>query len=194
MRTIKKAQSGVKQKPVRKISVDNTSTGPKRNIVKDIKAERTTVANKNKAITNSYISKSKEYKKDSDRDKDTSARLKLQNMMGEYSAGMSPDRALEVSKFGEKQAKTKDSLSTVYSKKAKESVKNPKYKPALKNGGSVKAKDGKWMQKAAASIKRRGTKGVCTGAKFGGPTCKPGSKRYALAKTFKKIAKSNKKK
>jgi hypothetical protein len=192
MRTIKKAQSGVKQKPVRKISVDNTSTGPKRNIVKDIKAERTTVANKNKAITNSYISKSKEYKKDSDRDKDTSARLKLQNMMGEYSAGMSPDRALEVSKFGEKQAKTKDSLSTVYSKKAKESVKNPKYKPALKNGGSVKAKDGKWMQKASASIKRRGTKGVCTGAKFGGPTCKPGSKRYNLAKTFKSIAKKKK--
>jgi hypothetical protein len=64
-----------------------------------------------------------------------------------------------------------------------------------KNGGKItKAKDGKWMQKASASIKRRGTKGVCTGAKFGGPTCKPGSKRYTLAKTFKKIAKSNKKK
>lgn len=58
-----------------------------------------------------------------------------------------------------------------------------------KNGGSVKAKDGKWMQKAAASIKKRGTKGVCTGAKFGGPTCKPGTKRYALAKTFRKISK-----
>lgn len=54
--------------------------------------------------------------------------------------------------------------------------------------------DKKWMQKASASIKKRGTKGVCTGAKFGGPTCKPGSKRYTLAKTFKKIAKSNKKK
>lgn len=61
--------------------------------------------------------------------------------------------------------------------------------PIKKNGGSVKAKDGKWMQKAAASIKKRGTKGVCTGAKFGGPTCKPGSKRYALAKTFRKISK-----
>ena len=55
-----------------------------------------------------------------------------------------------------------------------------------------KAKDGKWMQKAAASIKKRGTKGVCTGAKFGGPTCKPGSKRYALAKTFKSVAKKKK--
>jgi hypothetical protein len=186
MKTIKKAQSGVKQKPVRKISVDNTSTGPKRNIVKDIKAERTTVANKNKAITNSYISKSKEYKKDSDRDKDTSARLKLQNMMGEYSAGMSPDRALEVSKFGEKQAKTKDSLSTVYSKKAKESVKNPKYKPALKNGGSVKAKDGKWIQSAVKGMRKDKP---CTGSKLGSKTCPPGSKRYTLAKTFSKMNK-----
>lgn len=67
----------------------------------------------------------------------------------------------------------------------KSSKKNNK----MKDGGSVKAKDGKWMQKAAASIKKRGTKGVCTGSKFGGPTCKPGSKRYALAKTFRKISK-----
>ena len=46
----------------------------------------------------------------------------------------------------------------------------------------------KWIQKATASIKSRGTKGVCTGSKFGGPTCRPGTKRYNLAKTFKKIA------
>lgn len=53
-----------------------------------------------------------------------------------------------------------------------------------------KAKDGMWMQKAAASIKRRGTAGKCT------PITKPGctGKAKALAKTFKKIAKSNKKK
>jgi Skp family chaperone for outer membrane proteins len=59
-----------------------------------------------------------------------------------------------------------------------------------KNGGSVKAKDGKWMQKAAASIKKRGTAGKCT------PITKPGctGRAKALAKTFKKIAKSNKKK
>lgn len=52
----------------------------------------------------------------------------------------------------------------------------------MKNGG--KAKDGKWMQKAAASIKRRGTEGKCT------PITKPGctGKAKALAKTFKKIA------
>lgn len=54
-----------------------------------------------------------------------------------------------------------------------------------KNGSKIaKAKDGKWMQKAAASIKRRGTAGKCT------PITKPGctGKAKALAKTFKKIA------
>ncbi len=52
-----------------------------------------------------------------------------------------------------------------------------------------KAKDGKWMQKAAASIKKRGTAGKCT------PITKPGctGKAKALAKTFKAIAKKNKK-
>lgn len=69
----------------------------------------------------------------------------------------------------------------------------PIKKKKAKSGATIaKAKDGKWIQKATASIKRRGTKGVCTGAKFGGPTCKPGSKRYNLAKTFKSIAKKKK--
>lgn len=65
--------------------------------------------------------------------------------------------------------------------------KRPQQK--LKTGGSVKAKDGKWMQKAAASIKKRGTAGKCT------PITKPGctGKAKALAKTFKAIAKKNKK-
>lgn len=52
-----------------------------------------------------------------------------------------------------------------------------------------KSKDGgKWMQKAAASIKRRGTEGKCT------PITKPGctGRAKALAKTFKKIAKARK--
>jgi len=70
------------------------------------------------------------------------------------------------------------------------SFKSSKKKNKMKNGGSVKAKDDKWMQKAAASIKKRGTAGKCT------PITKPGctGKAKALAKTFKKIAKSNKKK
>ena len=57
----------------------------------------------------------------------------------------------------------------------------------LKKGGN-----GKWIQSATASIKRRGTEGVCTGKKFGGPTCPPGSKRYNLAKTFKAMGKERK--
>jgi len=60
------------------------------------------------------------------------------------------------------------------------------YKPVDQAG------DGKWIQKVTKSIKKRGTEGVCTGSKFGGPSCPPGSKRYNLAKTFRKMAKSRK--
>jgi len=59
----------------------------------------------------------------------------------------------------------------------------------MATGGRVRAKDGNWIQKVDASIKRRGTKGVCTGKKFGSKSCPPGSKRYNLAKTFRKMAK-----
>ncbi len=53
-----------------------------------------------------------------------------------------------------------------------------------------KAKDGKWMQKAAASIKKRGTAGKCT------PITKKSctGKAKVLAKTFKKIAAKRKSK
>lgn len=59
------------------------------------------------------------------------------------------------------------------------------YREAKERGLAPKAKDGMWMQKAAASIKKRGTAGKCT------PITKPGctGKAKALAKTFKKIAK-----
>jgi hypothetical protein len=71
-----------------------------------------------------------------------------------------------------------------------EAAKNRNAKlPRQKNGGSVKAKDGKWIQKATASIKKRGTAGKCT------PITKPGctGRARTLAKTFKAIAKKNKK-
>jgi len=55
------------------------------------------------------------------------------------------------------------------------------------------AKNKKWIQAASASIKKRGTEGVCTGDKFGGPTCPRGSKRYNLAKVFKGMASKKKK-
>ena len=56
------------------------------------------------------------------------------------------------------------------------------------SGGRVAAKDGNWIQKATASIKKRGTKGKCT------PITKPGctGRAKALAKTFKKMAKKRK--
>ena len=54
-------------------------------------------------------------------------------------------------------------------------------------GGKAK-KDKRWIQKATASIKKRGTKGKCT------PITKPGctGRAKALAKTFKKMAKKRK--
>lgn len=59
------------------------------------------------------------------------------------------------------------------------------------NDGSMDTfkEGGNWIQKATASIKRRGTEGKCTGSKFGGPGCPPGSKAYNLAKTFRAMAK-----
>ena len=55
-------------------------------------------------------------------------------------------------------------------------------------GGRVGAKDGKWIQKATASIKKRGTEGKCA------PITKPGctGRAKALAKTFKKMARERK--
>ena len=50
-----------------------------------------------------------------------------------------------------------------------------------------------WIQDAEEDIERRGTEGVCTGEKFGSESCPPGSKRYNLAKTFRKLAKKRKK-
>jgi len=47
-----------------------------------------------------------------------------------------------------------------------------------------------WIQTAFKSAEKRGTTGMCTGSKFGGPTCPKGSKRYNMAKTLRKIAAS----
>ena len=61
---------------------------------------------------------------------------------------------------------------------------------ALRGGGCVpkrvEAKDGKWIQKAVKGMRKDKP---CTGKKFGSKSCPPGSKRYNLAKTFKKMAK-----
>ena len=84
--------------------------------------------------------------------------------------------------------KIKDSMRKRYGKKKGESVFY-----ASQNKGTIKgveeAKKKDWIQGAEEDIEKRGTEGVCTGDKFGGPTCPPGSKRYNLAKTFRKMAK-----
>jgi len=46
-----------------------------------------------------------------------------------------------------------------------------------------------WIQKVDKEIEKKGTEGVCTGDKFGSESCPEGSKRYNLAKTFRKMAK-----
>jgi len=52
----------------------------------------------------------------------------------------------------------------------------------------ARSKKKNWIRKATQSIKQRGTSGVCTGKKYGSQSCPKGSKRYNLAKTFKKMA------
>ena len=59
--------------------------------------------------------------------------------------------------------------------------------------GLAEEKDDDWIQDAEEDIERRGTEGVCTGEKFGSDSCPTGSKRYNLAKTFRKMAKKRKK-
>ena len=60
---------------------------------------------------------------------------------------------------------------------------------ALKSGGRIAAKDGDWIQKAVKGMRKEKP---CTGKKFGSASCPPGSKRYNLAKTFKKMARKRK--
>ena len=62
-----------------------------------------------------------------------------------------------------------------------------------KRRGSMEEGDD-WIQKADKDIEKRGTKGRCTGDKFGSESCPEGSKEYDLAKTFKKMGRERKKK
>jgi len=64
---------------------------------------------------------------------------------------------------------------------------NPPKRMEVAKGGKAKKN---WIQGVNKSIKKRGTKGVCTGKKFGSASCPAGSKRYNLAKTFKKMARA----
>tara|TARA_R100001594_G_C3836567_1_gene214738 strand:- start:96 stop:446 length:351 start_codon:yes stop_codon:yes gene_type:complete len=74
---------------------------------------------------------------------------------------------------------------------------SPEYEKCLDEQGIAEnldeKKDDNWIQDAEKDIERRGTEGVCTGKNFGSDKCPPGSKRYNLAKTFRKMAKDRKK-
>jgi len=61
-----------------------------------------------------------------------------------------------------------------------------KVRKGYKSGGNG---DDKWIQKATKNMR---TDKPCTGKKFGSKSCPPGSKRYNLAKTFKKMGKERK--
>lgn len=62
-------------------------------------------------------------------------------------------------------------------------------KNKFKKGGA-KGSDKKWIQKAVKGMRKDKP---CTGSKFGGPSCPPGTKRYNLAKVFRQMAAKKKK-
>ena len=77
-------------------------------------------------------------------------------------------------------------------KKDRESTLKARVKDKKADGGIISLKKGgkadkKWIQKATKGMRKDKP---CTGKKFGSATCPPGSKRYNLAKTFKKMARS----
>lgn len=57
--------------------------------------------------------------------------------------------------------------------------------PCMECGGYMKD-GGNWIQKATKNMRKDHP---CTGSKFGGKDCPPGSRRYNLAKTFRVMAK-----
>lgn len=179
MKAIKKAQKGTNlKKDVKTVAIDNTRV-KKLPTVSEIKSgERILTAKKNRNYESSLKDKAAQKEKEAFNAKLLSS--ELMDLDNNFSRSKIAD------KIGSERQKSADSLKNV----ARKNKTNPKYKPAFKNGGNVKAKDGKWIQKAAASIKKRGTAGKCT------PITKPGctGKAKALAKTFKKIAAKRKSK
>ena len=86
----------------------------------------------------------------------------------------------------EKGLKNPEDHMYMYTKDGKDFFKHigtRKY-DSFKKGGKA---DKKWIQKATKGMRKDKP---CTGKKFGSATCPPGSKRYNLAKTFKKMARS----
>ena len=76
--------------------------------------------------------------------------------------------------------------STAMNKKEIMASREDRYDHGYAKGGRVGAKEGRWIQKAVKGMRKDKP---CTGKKFGSKSCPPGSKRYNLAKTFRKMAK-----
>jgi len=51
------------------------------------------------------------------------------------------------------------------------------------------AKKKKWIQSMFKKAKKKGTVGRCSGKKFGGPSCPPGSKQHTAAQNLRDISK-----
>ena len=66
-----------------------------------------------------------------------------------------------------------------------EGLRTREARKEFKKGGT----DKNWIQKATKGMVK--TK-PCTGKKFGSKSCPPGSRRYNLAKTFKKMGRERK--
>ena len=79
--------------------------------------------------------------------------------------------------------------STAMNKSQIMASREDRYDHSYAKGGRVGAKDGRWIQKATKNMRKDKP---CTGKKFGSKSCPPGSKRYNLAKTFRKMAKKRK--
>jgi hypothetical protein len=183
------------KKPIKKaqrsVAVDNTRVAKKFDVSKQMKQEK--VAKKNEKIDKEL---SKPYTTVAMRDREGFPGDSIRYYPGKRS-GLGVPYTRDMGLKGIAQVSAKDLREASKDKKSTRTYQDTlrvkaNFEPEKnKVGGKIaKAKDGKWMQKAAASIKRRGTEGKCT------PITKPGctGKARTLAKTFKKIAKSNKKK
>jgi len=85
---------------------------------------------------------------------------------------------LEVTEEAVVQELTKEEIEELQRKKDTQEGREP--------GRQKVEEDDKWIQKATKNMRKDKP---CTGDKFGSESCPPGSKRYNLAKTFKKMAK-----
>jgi hypothetical protein len=83
---------------------------------------------------------------------------------------------------GGKVRRKKETREKTKTKYRGSNIEKPEW--GFKKGGKA---DNKWIQKATKGMRKDKP---CTGKKFGSATCPPGSKRYNLAKTFKKMARS----